>query len=78
MSHRNVERAIGRLVTDEGFRRRFTKDPQGALKDLTESGAELTLSELKALSSLDPRILSRMADVIDPRLQKCDLERGDQ
>ena len=78
MSHRNVERAIGRLVTDEGFRRRFTKDPQAALKDLTESGAELTICELKALSSIDPRILARMADVIDPRLQKCDLERGDQ
>lgn len=74
MSQRNVERIIGRLVTDEGFRRRFASGPEAALLSLSECGVELTHCEIQALVSIDPRQLESFADSIDPRLQKSDLQ----
>jgi putative modified peptide len=76
MSHVNVERVIGQLVTDEAFRRRFTSDPSSALQDLAQGGIELNPCEVQALLCIDPRALARCADAIDPRLQKTDL-RGE-
>ncbi len=73
MSQRNVERVIGRLVTDEGFRRRFALAPAAALQEIVETGVELTVCELRALAALDPRVLARCADALDPRIQKTDL-----
>jgi len=70
MSQRNVERAIGRLVTDEKFRRRFESDPVNTLEEMSATGAELTDVEKRALAGLDARLLARFADAIDPRLQK--------
>jgi putative modified peptide len=72
MSQRSVERVLGRLVTDEAFRRRFSADPGAALAEAAGSGVELTPIELQSLASLDPRLLSRVADALDPRLQKID------
>ncbi len=76
MSQRNVERVIGRLVTDEGFRRRFAADPQTTLEELRQCGVELNPCELRALVSVDPRLVERLADAIDPRLQKTDIQGG--
>lgn len=76
MSQRNVERVIGKLVTDEAFRHRFAGDPRATLRELCESCVELTVSELQALVSIDPGLLERFADAIDPRLQKTDLQGG--
>jgi len=76
MSQPNVERVIGVLATDEGFRRRFAADPCGALQQLIEGGIELTACERFALATLDPAELTRFADAIDARLQKTDLEGG--
>ena len=73
MTQANVERVIGRLVTDEGFRRRFVADPAGTLRELAESGVELTCCEQRALGCIDPTELARFAEVVDPRLQKTDL-----
>jgi hypothetical protein len=73
MSQRSVERVIGRLVTDEAFRRRFGRDPGTALREMTEGGAELTGTELRALTCLDAGLAADFAAVIDPRLQKTDL-----
>jgi putative modified peptide len=70
MSPRNVERVIGRLVTDEQFRRRFESNPAQALQEIAAAGVELTDVELRALAGLDARTVSRFADAIDPRLQK--------
>jgi hypothetical protein len=74
MSQRNVEQVIGRLVTDEAFRHRFTEDPRGTLQGLAHCWGGLTESELSALVSIDPHLLARFADAIDPRLQKTDLQ----
>ena len=77
MSQRNVERVIGRLVTDESLRRRFAQDPQGTLAELAVSGIELTGCERAALGTLDVRQLDRFAEAVDPRLQKMDLCGGE-
>jgi hypothetical protein len=77
MSQIHVERIIGLLATDEGLRRRFTEDPAATLKRLVEGGLELNWCERMSLARLDPRELARFAQVIDGRLQKIDLERGD-
>jgi len=73
MSQRSVEQFIGRLATDEGFRRRFTENPQAVLEEASASGADLTAAERKALLATDLEGLTRFADAIDPRIQKCDL-----
>ena len=74
MSHRSVETVIGRLVTDEGFRRRFLGDPGAALADLGRCGCELTAVELEALAGIDGGALKTFTAALDRRLQKVDFE----
>lgn len=76
MSQRNVERVIGKLVTDEAFRRRFAEDSEGALTDTMACGLELTECERHALRSIDVRMIARLARALDPRLQKTDITGG--
>jgi len=76
MSQRGVERVIGRLVTDEEFRRRFDENREAAIREIAESGVELTCVEMRALASIDPRLMGRIADAIDPRIHKIDTCRG--
>jgi hypothetical protein len=76
MSQRNVERVIGRLVTDEGFRHRFAADPSAALAEMSGCGMDLTDLERRALVSIDPNQAERFADAIDPRIQKVELAGG--
>lgn len=78
MSQRNVELIIGKLVTDEDCRRDFRSDATGFVNGLLERGTQLTRSEVAALVTLDPKVLDRFADDIDPRLQKASLLRGGQ
>jgi len=73
VSQDNVERVIGRLVTDEAFRSRFAGDAAGVLQGLVDGGVALNPCELRALSTLDPDLLAGLADRIDPRIQKSDL-----
>ena len=73
MSQVNVERVVGRLVTDDGFRRRFAQDPQGTLRELTASGLELNPCELHAIAALDADRIARIAETLDPRIQKVEL-----
>jgi len=70
MSQRNVERVIGRLVTDEPFRARFAENPEAALEEIVQCGLELTSVELGALASVDVGTVTRLAEAIDPRIQK--------
>jgi putative modified peptide len=76
VSQRNVETLIGRLVTDEAFRRRFAEDPGEALRKITECGVELTDLELRALASIDARSAEQFAEAVDPRIQKIDIHGG--
>lgn len=72
MSQLNVEKVIGRLVTDEEFRRKFVNDPWVTIRELVETGCDLNESERQALRGLDPRAVNRMASSIDPSIQKVD------
>ena len=76
MSQDNVERVIGRLVTDEAFRKRFRDDPSAAIDGLIEDGMTLNPCELRALVNLDPDLIRGFAEAIDPRIQKSDLRGG--
>lgn len=74
MSQKGVEVVIGRLATDEGFRARFAVGPDLVLAELVTSGeVELTRAERAALAAGAPDLWNRIADVIDPRLQKLSL-----
>lgn len=77
MSQRTVEQIVGRLVTDEGYRRRFAADPRRAIEELVRWGCELNGCERRALLRLDVQRFDRLADAIDPSLLKADLSGGE-
>ena len=52
MSHRTIERVIGRLLTDEELRLKFTRFPRRTLAELGEQGWELSRVEVDALLTM--------------------------
>lgn len=74
MSQCNVERVIGRLVTDEGFRRRFAQDRQAVVQEILDCGLELNACERRALLNVDPQRIASFAEQLDPRIQKVELQ----
>ena len=76
MSQTQVEQVIGRLVTDEEFRRRFTLCPGRTLQSLLDDGMELNDSELFALVTIDPHRVESFADTLHPSIQKVELVGG--
>jgi len=65
MSQRDVERALGRLVTDQGFREEFFGDPEAAV---LHSGLELSREELDALSRIPRTAVAALCARIDGRI----------
>jgi hypothetical protein len=76
MSQRNVETVIGRLATDEDFRRRFETERQKLVEELVAAGLQLTPVEQRALLDLNFGACKRFANCLDPRLQKISLRRN--
>jgi hypothetical protein len=70
MSQRAVERALGRLVTDPAFRRRFFREP---VRASFEVGLDLSADELDALRRIPSRALARLSESIDDRLCRLNL-----
>ena len=64
---------IGKLATDEDFRRDFRKDAPAVVDRLADHGLDLTKAEIAALLTLDGEAFERFALSIDPRLQKASL-----
>ena len=73
MAQRSIELFIGRLITDEGFREEFLHDPRAAIRMFVETGPELTTVEVAALLATRADFWERVADEVDPRLQKASL-----
>jgi hypothetical protein len=77
MSQRSVELVIGRLATDEEFRRQFEANRAAALEEAIAGGLSLTAVERRALFDLDLTACERFARCLDPRLQKISLRPSD-
>jgi hypothetical protein len=73
MSQAAVERAIGKLVTDDTFRARFFADPPGAS---LHAGLELSGAELAALASLPQTAPVQFSRRLDDRLRRLCLDAG--
>lgn len=67
MSQRAVEHCIGRLITDNQFRRLARASLSQACQQL---GLELTPLEMDLLSRLDLNSFSRLSCNLDPGLQR--------
>lgn len=65
MSQRDVERTLGRLVTDEGFREEFFGEPESAV---LRAGLDLSGEELAALSRTPRAALAALGARIDGRI----------
>jgi hypothetical protein len=71
MSQRDVERTLGRLLTDAGFRRDFFRNPARACLEL---GVQLAAYEIEALVQVPPRGLASLAGQLDDRICRLDIE----
>jgi len=71
---RSIEILIGRLITDEEFRRAFQRDPKTTLELAAEWGLALSSYEVGVLVSTDQSVWDRIADELDARLQKASLK----
>jgi CO dehydrogenase/acetyl-CoA synthase delta subunit len=67
MSQRDVERTLGRLLTDVRFRRDFFSDPARACLGL---GLQLTAHELEALLRVPARRLAALEGDLDDRIRR--------
>ena len=78
MTQRVIEAVIGRLITDEAFRAAFLSDPRRTLAGLRERGVDLTQGEIAALVDTDSALWEQVAERIDSRLQKANLDSGEE
>jgi len=69
MSRWGVQLVIGKLLVDDGFRRRFEARAHESLATLREQGIDLNDAELEAILDTDPRLWAAVARQIDPRLR---------
>jgi Protein of unknown function (DUF1344) len=71
MSQGAVEKALGKLVTDDAFRARFFADP--AIASVT-AGLALSRVEVEALAHLSPQALARFSRQLDDRIRRLALD----
>ena len=65
MSQTEIERVIGRAVTDAAFRQALIDDARAACKEF-----DLTEDELDSLEKLDAQSLHAFAGTLDKRISK--------
>jgi hypothetical protein len=75
---RHIELLIGRLATDEDFRRAFQTDPRRTLGEAAEWGLALSTIEVTALLATDQTLWDRIAVELDSRLQKASFRTSSQ
>lgn len=74
MSQRDVERTLGRLLTDAGFRRAFFRNPARAC---LEVGVQLAAHEVEALLRVPARGLTSLAGQLDDRICRLYIKDAD-
>ncbi len=73
MSQRDVERALGRLLTDQGFREDFFRDPAGACLLL---GVQLAPHEVEALLRVPRPAVANLGARLDDRICRLHIRSG--
>ena len=73
MCQRAVEQALGRLVTDDRFRREFHEDARRAC---FAAGLDLSPAEIAALAAIPIRALLRFGAALDDRICRLDVPRS--
>ena len=76
MSQKTVQLVIGRLLTDEDYRRQFMSKPQRFLTALRDGGLDVTESEIAALLRTDRALWTDAANRVDSDLQRTSLRSG--
>jgi hypothetical protein len=74
MSQRDVERTLGRLLTDEGFRDEFFLEPGRACLPL---GIQLAPHELEALLRVPRPMLASLGARLDDRICRLHIQRSE-
>ena len=74
MSQRDVERTLGRLLTEEGFREDFFRDPARACLLL---GVQLAPQEVEGLLRVPRRALARLGARLDDRICRLHIQRSE-
>ncbi len=70
MSQKCVELLLGRILTDEDFRRSFFPIRDFSFAVAASHGLELTAVERSALSTLQGRRFEFIAQTLDPRISR--------
>jgi hypothetical protein len=70
MSQRSVEKLLGRILTDDDFRRSFFPVRVASFEVAATHGLDLTSIERSALSSLKLRRFECLAQTLDPRISR--------
>jgi hypothetical protein len=74
MSQRDVERTLGRLITDQGFRDDFFLDPARACLQV---GIQLTPLEVEALLRVPYPAITSLAACLDDRICRLHIQRSE-
>jgi hypothetical protein len=70
MSQRDVEKLLGKILTDDEFRQSFFPVGRHSFEFAASHGLELTPVERSALSSLRSRAFECLARSLDPRISR--------
>ena len=73
MSQRDVERTLGRLLTDEGFQQNFFRDPARACVLL---GLQLTPQEVEAILRIPRPALASCGARLDDRICRLHVDKS--
>jgi len=77
MSQRSVEKLLGKILTDEDFRKAFFPVRAASFEAAAAHGLELTAVEQSALYGLRRRRFDFIAESLDPRISRSGLSSSD-
>jgi len=78
VSQKSVEQLLGKILTDEDFRRAFFPIRAGSFELAALNGFELTPVERSAIATLSRCRFERLGRGLDPRITRSETESGPQ